>query len=297
MVLPREGIEFCHFYREYNQLSPLKHVLPWLQLTENLLGKSNDALKLTGTFMDEAQFHEMLSELFRGNQSPQYWWLLFNMFYARMTLFCTLGDFEKAEEDRKKFSKMHSGTGTTYLKFFNFFFSGLTCLVMAGKGKRVRYYKRQANKYQKELQSRARGGSVNSVPMISLFEAEKLSLKKSDGGAAEKYSQSIAMASRSGFRLIRGIACERAGEYMLKCRKTDAASDYLQQAYDVFADMGAVEKQDQMVKKYGDVITFLTTVTTESRSSSKLKATTVKQWWQEGNSREFNSSSQGVTSG
>ena len=270
--------DFLVFFREYKQEQTRKQVLPWLQLTGNLLGKSEDVLKLTGNTMDEDKLCKEYHEKSKQNNSPHDVWMLLNIHYARLVLLCVLGEWELAEADRKKYSGLGGQTGTSYLKFYSYFLSGLTCLVMAGRSKRVRYYKRKANFYLKEFQSRAKAGCVNSIPKLKLMQAEQLALSKKNDDALEAYNQSIAMASRSGFRLVKGIACERAGEYLLASNRTEDAIEYLQQSFDVYEGMGVIAKMEQMERKYRDLTSFSSNPSSHSLTSNIMKPRSTKKW-------------------
>ena len=255
---------------------------PWLQLTQNLLGKAENVLVLTGEAMDEEDTLNQLKSggttKFDGN--PALAFRFYNVHYAKRALLYTLGEFEMADENRRQTARLGGETATLHSKLYDFVFCCLTCLAMARKGKRVRYYKQQANIYRKELLVRAEQGCVNCVPLLALISAEKGALNDKSGDAS-LYKQAIVMLGRSGFRLFKAIACERAGEYMHECGDSQCGNEYLQQAWGEFHNYGAFAKLAQMREKYHGIYAFSERFPMESRSSGKMKAHNLEKWKQD----------------
>jgi histidine kinase len=273
--IDREVIGFCDFFREYKQEATLIMTVPWLQLTQNLLGKSADPTRLTGESMNEDQYLQQYADRPRGEIHDE---ALVMLHYARMVLLYLFGELEQAEADRRKYVNYKNEMSTFFLRFYNLFFCGLTCLGMAHKGKRVSYYKRQARWYLAQLQNYAEAGSGNCVPMLALLRAEQLSISDKKEGALVEYEQAITMSGRCGFRLFNGIACERAGEYLIACGNEEKGGDYLQRAFDEYSDYGAVAKMQHMRAKYSGKIVFTKTIERDRRSSSKLQPYFLKKW-------------------
>lgn len=278
LVPGREMLSFCEFYRDYKQHASMRLQAAWLQLTQNFLGKTEDVLKLTGDAMDEDIVFEASKST--ASSDPNLAFEFYNAHYAKRALLYTFGEFEMADEDRKKSVRLRSETGTVFPNVYDFFFCCLTCLAMARKGKNVRYYKRQAKFYRKELLARAEQGSVNCVSFLVLVSAEKRALKDKMGNVT-LYKEAIVLLGRFGFRLFKAIACERAGEYLLECGEIERSKQFLQKAWDEFQDYGAYAKHSQMREKYGDLYGFSDRVpVSESSSSVTLKAHSLKKWQQ-----------------
>jgi hypothetical protein len=273
---------FNDFYKEFKQHATMKTQAPWLQLTQNLLGKTKNVLILTGDAMNEEEtLAGTTSASFSiQNENPTSVFTFFNVHYAKRALLYTFGEFKMADDDRKQTGRLGGEVATVYAKLYDFAFSCLTCLAMARQGKRTRYYKRQASIYRKELSKRAEQGCVNCVPLLALISAEKLALKDKSGDAT-LYKQAIAMLGRSGFRMIKAIACERAGQYLLECGEIERSKDFLQQAWDEFYDYGIYAKNTQMREKYCGIYAFSESFLLESHSSSKLKAHNLEKWKQD----------------
>jgi hypothetical protein len=116
--------------------------------------------------------------------------------------------------------------------------------------------------------------------LLALISAEKRALKDKSGDAS-LYKQAIAMLGRSGFRLFKAIACERAGEYLLECGDIEGSKEFLQQAWDEFYDFGTYAKNAHMREKYGGIYEFSECFPIESHSSIKFRAHNLEKWKQD----------------
>lgn len=279
----REMLSFCEFYQDFKQLSSMKLQSPWLQLTQNFLGQTEDVLKLSGSAMDEESvFTEITASVSSSTErNPNLAYMFFNTHYAKRALLYSFGEFEMADDDRQQSARLHHKTAIIYASLYDFLFCSLTCLAMARKGKRVRYYKNQSKIYQRELLARAKQGCVNCVPLLALISAEKHALKDKTGDVA-LYNDAIGMLGRCGFRLFKAIALERAAEYLLECGNEERGKEFLHRAWDEYYDYGAYAKHDQMRVKYSDITEFARRPSmSKSRSSYRLKAHNLKKWKQD----------------
>jgi hypothetical protein len=110
---------------------------------------------------------------------------------------------------------------------------------------------RQASEYQKQLDAFVRHGSINSIPFVKLLEAETLSLRPNlHEPTAKAYRDAVGAVARCGFRLCKGLACEKAGQYMLEQGEKAVSSDYLTEAWNEFLEYGAVAKLTRMETKW-----------------------------------------------
>jgi tetratricopeptide (TPR) repeat protein len=253
----------------------LYKILPWFQLGENLLGNTKDPLKLIGSGMNEDQ---MLEE-FGGD--PNHTVLIVAIHQARMVLLYLLGAHEAAEADRIKYDSYKGEMSTYVLKFYAYFFKGLNCLALARTGQRVRYYKRQATRYRKELEKYAKAGCVNAVPMLALMSAEFYALGSSREKALDEYDKAITISSRSGFRMFTGVAYECRGKFLLENGNAEEGTESLQQAFNEFLWYGAKAKTLQMMQKYSIFMNFSQEAEKQhSKSSAKFQPFLLKEWQQ-----------------
>lgn len=245
--------------RDYKVESALIFIEPLHQVILNLLGHAQDPLILTGEVMDEAVFVKQQTGL--KNTLA----LLF-LHRIRLVLLVTLDEFDEADRERRSARRLCAEPSTHWMKVFNYFFCALVCLGMARKSKHRRaYYLRKARKLRSILDRFARCGSVNCVPFVHLLDAQLLSSSfesRKSGASKEiqcvvsKYNDAINAASRCGFRLCKGIAFEKAGEFLLNQGETVLGVDYLQRAWTEFSDYGAYGKISQMERKYLGVCDF-----------------------------------------
>ena len=245
--LEKELVGYAEFFRRYRQDAVRVMVLPWLQLMLNLMGKSNNPLVLTGSAMNEDDFeHEV--------RSSNYVAAAAHASYAKLMLYYVFGDLELAEAERKSQVDYSDVDKLSFMRCFNILFCGLTCLGIAKKDKSKRkVYQRKAKQYIKDLEAYGKIGSANCTPMLTLLEAEFATMLGAKGNYLDSYDAAISTASRSGFRLTKGIACERAAEYALSSGDLDSTGDYLDKAWSTFRQFGAEGKLRQMEQRYHNI--------------------------------------------
>jgi len=277
--MPLENLEhqmqsYVEFCCQFHQEAVMMEILPFYQLTLNLLGKSEDPLVLSGEAMVEQDFvdHVVCSNEGVGS--------ILLLRYARIFLLYILNELELAESERLKLDPRIDFVSTYFMKYLNYFFCGMTSLGMARKGKSIRKHVKNATFYMKKLEDIAKAGSPNFIPMLKLLNAEKQALKGAD--AMQCYDSAISMASRSGFRLITAISCEQAGIYMLEKGDSALAIEYLQRSWDEFMAYGAKSKLSQMKEKHKSTIEFHErSAAISSKTSSRLQPHLVKTWEQQ----------------
>jgi hypothetical protein len=142
------------------------------------------------------------------------------------------GELEAAEHSRRVVEEGKGAEGTHFMMYFIVLFSGLTCLGMARRyPKKRRRYLSPLRRYIKKMEMLVKDGAVNATLILRFLRAEKLALNGGVPDVKKAFDETISLAGRTGFRLIKALACERVGHYMLECREPVLAADYLQQAY------------------------------------------------------------------
>lgn len=198
---------------------------PWLQFTKNLQGKSVDPLVLSGDGMDEEKFLKQNTE---GNHMMA----LRNLHLVEMIILYIFGELEAADDSRAVWESGSGGEGTHFMIYFAILFSGLTSLGLAQKyPKKCKIYTRRVAKHIAKLEKLVKNGAVNATLILVFLRAEKLSLKEDTEQVKRLFDEAISIAARTGSRLIRALACERVGGFLLARRETALASDYLQKAF------------------------------------------------------------------
>ena len=246
--LEKELVGYAEFFRRYRQDAVRVMVLPWLQLTLNLMGKAANPLVLTGSAMNEDDFENEV-------RNSNYIAAAAHASYAKLMLYYMFGDLELAEAERKSQVDYTDVDKLSFMRGFNILFCGLTCLGIARKDKSKRKaYQRKAKQYMKELEAYGKVGSANCTPMLTLLEAEFATMLGSNKGSyLDSYDAAISTASRSGFRLMKGIACERAAECALSSGDLESTGDYLDKAWSSFRHFGAEGKLAQMDQRYAKI--------------------------------------------
>jgi predicted ATPase len=259
---------YCDFCHEFNQEAVLMEILPFLQLSMNLMGRSENPVVLSGEAMREEEFLHRLDVMNEGSVAK------IMMTYAKIMLLYLFGELHLADAERRKVTQKRDTISTYYMKYLNYFFSAMTCLGLAHK-ERKRYYRRQAKFYVDKLREYAALGSVNSVPLLKLVEAEQKSLNPRNSDAEKDYQAAISMAGRCGYRLVKAMACERAGAYMLD-RDRASAAHYLQDAVEELTEYGAFGKVQQMKEKYKGIIQRTSKRESELLSNARISSNTLR---------------------
>jgi hypothetical protein len=198
---------------------------PWLQFTMNLQGKAVDPLILTGDGMNEEDF-------FRNNTENKHMMAVRNLHLTKMVLLYIFGELEAADHSRKVWEEGTGAEGTHFMIYFSVLFSGLTCIGLARRyPKKRRHYLSPVRRYIKKMEKFVKGGDVNATLILRFLRAEKLALSGDLPDVKKAFDDSISLAGRTGFRLIKALACERVGNFMLERREPLLAADYMQQAY------------------------------------------------------------------
>jgi hypothetical protein len=199
---------------------------PWLQFTMNLQGKAVDPLVLTGGGMNEEDF------LRNNTENKHTMTAVRNLHLTKMVLLYIFGELEAADYSRQVWEDATGVEGTHFMIYFSILFSGLTCIGLARRyPKKRRRYLSPVRRYIKKMETFVKGGDVNATLILRFLRAEKLALSGDLPDVKKAFDDSISLAARTGFRLIRALACERAGSFMLERREPLLAADYMQQAY------------------------------------------------------------------
>jgi hypothetical protein len=212
------------FFREYSQGMAEGLSAPWLQFTMNLQGKAADPLVLTGDGMNEEEF-------IRYNTENNHMMAVRSLHIIKMVLSYIFGELEAADYSRRLIEQ-GSVVDTHFTIYFVVLFSGLTCLGLARRyPKKRRRYLSPVRRYIHKMEMLVKDGAVNATLILRFLRAEKLALNGGLLDAKKAFDETISLAGRIGFRLIKALACERVGNYMLERREPVLAADYIQQAY------------------------------------------------------------------
>jgi hypothetical protein len=198
---------------------------PWLQFTMNLQGKAADPLVLTGDGMNEEEF-------IRYNTENKHMMAVKNLHFTKMVLLYIFGELEAADDSRRVVEQGAGAEGTHFMIYFIVLFSGLTCIGLTRRyPKKRRRYLSPVRRYIKKMEKLVKDGAVNAILILQFLQAEKLALNGGVPDVKKAFDETISLAGRTGFHLIKALACERVGNYMLERREPMLAAEYIQQAY------------------------------------------------------------------
>ncbi|CAB9521258.1 serine threonine protein kinase [Seminavis robusta] len=227
------SVEFREQLVHHEQNVVLTLFQPMLQAMANLYGKSENALVLTGSFMDEAK---AIAAAKKDNNLLA----LGVLYLAKAITAFFLSEFEVAAEcarlsgDLKKAWNMSAP-----MAFMQVFFEGMAHLV-SGKPNI-----RGAKGCLRELRAFSRLAPTVLSFEINLLEAELAATKGKVNFALEKFEVAIAVAQRRGVTHEQAFACERAAAFMSKVGQSEKATQYLDEAVELYKSWGC----DRKVKK------------------------------------------------
>ena len=211
------------FFREYGQGMADGLSAPWLQFAMNLRSKALDPLVLTGDAMNEEEFVER-------NIKKKHLVAVRNVNLVKMILLYIFGDLEGGDQARCVWEQ-GSAEGTHFMMYLSVLMSGLTSLGLARKCRRKRRkYVARADCQIKKMEALLKDGCVNAMLVLRFLQAERLALRGDVHAVRKAYDMTIKIAGRTGSRLVKALAFERAGSFLLDRGDPSLASDYFQQA-------------------------------------------------------------------
>eukprot|EP00540_Astrosyne_radiata_P007075 CAMPEP_0116842216 /NCGR_PEP_ID=MMETSP0418-20121206/11388_1 /TAXON_ID=1158023 /ORGANISM="Astrosyne radiata, Strain 13vi08-1A" /LENGTH=471 /DNA_ID=CAMNT_0004472791 /DNA_START=29 /DNA_END=1444 /DNA_ORIENTATION=- len=243
--LLNDAASFSKQTLKYKQEIAAKSTLLYYQAALNLLGRSDDPVVLRGEAMDEADYVESAKSM-RGE--VHYLWMV------QIQLAFLFEDMEGADARLQDLRKERDILGPSLFWVPNLaMFLALTAIEMI-KRKGGFWYKLQARKYEKLLESWVKRKALNCQHKYLLVKAERTSLESNDPyEVKEMFDKAIIAATKSGFRQDAALANERAGKYWLERGNDEEewiATDFLSQAHMLYEEWGAKAKAEQMVSKY-----------------------------------------------
>jgi len=211
------------FFREYSQGMADALSTPWLQFAMNLRKKALDPLVLTGDAMNEEEF-------VKQNTDNDRMVAVRNMNLVKMILLYIFGDLEGADQTRRVWEQ-RNGEGTHFMMYLSVLMSGLTSLGLArSRPRKRRKYIARAKGEIKKMEALLKDGCVNAVLVLRFLQAEHLSLRGDADVVRKEYDETIKIAGRTGSRLVKALAFERAGNFLLDRGDHGLASDYFLRA-------------------------------------------------------------------
>ena len=264
--LPLRDVEaafrlYCNQMADFDHYSETTLVQPLWQCCLNLLDQSDDPLVLTGEAMNEERHH------FEAAKSGHHM-AIFSSGLARIILCCFLDNSTGLEE---LVSGLRESTRirSHFNLYISLFYTALSTIAMA-RTSNERWALRKARKcYSLLVKYVEKAGCSNCIPLASFVKAELADLtwrRQKQNTILELYDQAIADATDQGLVHVQAMATEKAGEHLLRKSKqanTSSASPsisspsgatYLQNAWRLFYDWGAIAKANQMRQKHPELL-------------------------------------------
>jgi hypothetical protein len=146
----------------------------------------------------------------------------------------------------KTLDKLHA---SHFIAIFESFFSAMAHYAVykqTGNGGNGKAAQALTDKIQKRISQ----GAEHRHVILSLLNAEKVSLSNDTQRVQEAYEAAESAAACSGYLHLQAIAAERAGEVFLRLKDTKRARRYLQQSVVLYNEWGALAKAEYMEHTY-----------------------------------------------
>ncbi len=178
---------------------------------------------------------------------------LFN-FYLQKAIICFLFNYpEKAMKNINTAEKYLFSQRATTDEVVFCFFSSLSNMAGQNPGYGKKEKIKQVKKNLKKMKRWAKSAPMNYEHKYLLMEAEYSRLKNQPEKAADLYEISIERARENGYIHEAAIASELAGRFYLHLNNSNKAREYLKQAWNDYAQWGALAKLSQLKDCYPEV--------------------------------------------
>lgn len=213
----------------------------FLQVVQNLMGKSDHRTRLEGSAYRES---EMVPRHREYNQTLN----LFDYYQCVLLLGVYFGSYEIAVDAGRELDRIKEIARGTYAWSIVPFYDSLACLKLykqADSSLKVRLLRR-VRMNQKQYRKFAASSSENYGHKYIFVEAERARVKGKSERAESLYHEAIRGALQNGFIHDAALACEFAADYYRKQGDLEKASFYVHQAISHYEAWGAVAKMEDM---------------------------------------------------
>jgi len=131
-------------------------------------------------------------------------------------------------------------------------------------------YRQTIDQYHAEIKSLANVSPVNFGTHDRLITAERLRVEGHELEAIDLFDEAMQLARENGMTHMEALAHELVGRMWLKRDRTTVAALHLAAAYDLYATWGATSKLQQMVKRFGTILSNLEKGYPESKPDRTL---------------------------
>lgn len=235
--LMEETLGFREMYLAYGQDTVLTLLSPFIQSISLLLGEpSDDPLKLTGQYMDEA-------EQLRRNEENSNSTANFTITTQKAWLALHMGEYSAAERIYKEVRKYQGRESIAAVQIS--FEESSVALALYQETTASRHL-RVARKGLRHLRKCAREAPHNTLDMVHFLEAEYAAVKGDITGALTLYQLATSIAEKEGFLPREAQYCERIAVALRLCGREKESIRSMKRARDLYEKWGAVIVVDRI---------------------------------------------------
>ena len=232
-----EMLGFREMYLAYGQDTVLTLLTPFIQSISLLLGEaSDDSLKLTGKYMNEA-------EQLRRNEENNNSTANFTITSQKLSQALYMGEYAAAESACKEVRKYQGRESLAAVQIT--FEESAVALALYQETKASRHL-RVARKGLRHLRKYAREAPHNTLDMVHFLEAEYAAVKGNITGALTLYQLATSIAGKEGFLNREGLYYERKAIALRLCGREKESIRSLKRARDLYEKWGAVIVVDRL---------------------------------------------------
>lgn len=257
----------CEICKNYNQQQIYtQNAIIW-QLVMNLLGKSDNPVKMTGSAIDE---EKSIPQWTAANNKL----MLGFIFQYKLFLDIMFHHYSEALKDSEELKKyFESSAGTINIREFSFLNSLAILADYSGaSGKQKRTYRKKIKKNLDRIKKWAKHAPMNNLHRLNLIMAERARVLGKNSLAEKYYDISIELSNKYKYPVEEMYANELAARYYLSIGKEKLARAYMAEAYHLCHRWGATAKLKHMLDIYPGL---LSQSSRESDSLSDSITTTV----------------------
>ncbi len=243
--LERDIARLNDVVEKIKQKSQFQIINLYLQLFQNLAGKTDVPYSLTGKKYDE---EKMLPVHVRANDQTA-----IAIIYINKLILCYLFNEYLLALEYSKLSESHIiSRRATYQFSLVYFYDSLTRLALYDSSS---WYEKKKTlvriaRNQKKIKKWMLHNPANQSNKYYLIEAERMRVLGRHQKAIEYYHKSIVCARENRFIHEEGIAHECAARFLMNDNNEIFARMHIQAAHDCYSKWGAVAKVNQLNEKY-----------------------------------------------
>ncbi|WRH66568.1 MAG: AAA family ATPase [Planktothrix sp. GU0601_MAG3] len=253
--LEQEMATYSQAISQTRQEAAVNWIAIFWQATQNLLGKSENLMQLTGNIYNEEQ---CLPLAIAASDRVQ-----INFFYLNKLILCYLfKHYDQAQENAILAEQNLDGVmGMIVVPIF-YFYDSLVHLKLSTQttNSDPEIWINRVTRNQNKMQKWATHAPENFLNKFYLVEAEKARVLGKILEAEDYYEQAISQASKNKFIQEEALAYELAAEFYLGRGRLKIARTYMKESHYLYKRWGAKTKVEDLETKYPQLISSLSSI-------------------------------------